>query len=309
MKRILSILLLMLMFFANVNVSAYNPVTVEVNSTRIEFDVTPINYNGRVLVPVRAIFEALGADVFWDSKTETITSVLGETKIILTIDSPVMYVNNNILPLDISPIIISERTLVPVRAVSEAFGATVLWNEEKNCVEISTKVSTPPLEETKTFALSKTLTSGNSTADANFCVSYIDGYDIVTDSKDGTDFSLLCSSDSFFAEMSIRTDAYSGKGFSMTNEYAESLGKSIASTVHGTYISGRVTTINNRKFIEVHYRGSADTDSSVDTPTDVCYYTTIHNNVAYTMTFITYGNVPDEITQDINYMMKTLIIR
>ena len=79
--------------FAEENVKVY------VDDVQVEFDVQPQLIGGRTMVPLRAIFEALGADVFWDSKTETITSVLGETKIILTIGSPVMYVNNNILPL------------------------------------------------------------------------------------------------------------------------------------------------------------------------------------------------------------------
>ena len=307
MRRILSIFLLMLMLFHPVNASAYSPITVMVNSEQIEFDTAPINRQGRVLVPVRAIFEALGADVSWNPATETVTSALNGTTISLTIDNIVMTVNGKTVLLDVSPVIIEERTLVPVRAVSEAFDADVYWNEKNNCVEIFTNLTTH--KPAKTFTLSKTLTNETVKADAGFSISYIESYGINADSADGTDLSILCSSDTYFAEMSIRTDIYTGTDLQMTPDYAESLGKSIASAVHGTYISGRITTIGNRDFIEIRYRGSADTNSSEDAETNVCYYATVHNGVIYTMTHISHGNVPEEITNDINYMMKTLIIQ
>lgn len=309
MKRILSILLMMLMLFTCVNVSAYNPIIVEINSEPIEFDVSPINIQGRVLVPVRAIFEALGAQVYWNPETETVTSTLNDTTVSLTINSIIMTVNDKIVMLDVSPVIISERTMVPVRAVSEAFNATVSWNEKNNCVEISAQVPETTPKETEHFTLSKTLANEKMLAEANFSVSYIDQYDIITDSADGTDFRILCSSDSYFAEMSIRTDIYTGSSMQMTSAYAQSLGKSIASAVHGTYVSGRVTKIGGREFIEVCYHGSADADSSNNVQTNVSYYTTVHNGIAYTMTCITYGDVPSDITSDMSYMMKTLIIQ
>ena len=95
----------------------------------------------------------------------------------------------------------------------------------------------------------------------------------------------------------------------MTTAYAESLAKSIASAVHGTYISGKVTKIGNHDFIEVRYIGNTDSEISADMQTNVVYYTTVSNGVVYTMTSTTFGKVPVKVITDMNYMMKTLTIR
>ena len=83
MKKIISVLLALLMLavllLACVNVSAENPITVEVDFGTVQFDTPPVNINGRVLVPVRAIFEAMGANVRWNAGTKTVTSKLDNT--------------------------------------------------------------------------------------------------------------------------------------------------------------------------------------------------------------------------------------
>ena len=105
------------------------PVSVTLDGEKIEFDQNPVIKNGRTLVPVRAIFEALGASVDWNQETKTVTSVLGDKTVKLTIDSNIMYVNDTEFELDVAAEIINDRTLVPVRAVSEAFECKVGWND------------------------------------------------------------------------------------------------------------------------------------------------------------------------------------
>ena len=116
----------------------YEEITVLIDGEKVYFDQPPIIIDDRTLVPLRAIFEALGAQVDWDGNTQTITSKKGETKIVMTIGKPQMYKNEEIVALDVAPQLISDRTVVPVRAIAEAFGCDVEWNGETSTVIITT---------------------------------------------------------------------------------------------------------------------------------------------------------------------------
>ena len=125
-------------------------ISVYINGNPVTFDVPPQIINDRTMVPLRAIFEALGASVDWNQETRTVTSIKNGTAIKLTIDSNTMYVNNNTVTLDSPACIVDDRTLVPVRAISEAYNATVEWNGDIKRVDIYT-TNTPsvePVEET-----------------------------------------------------------------------------------------------------------------------------------------------------------------
>lgn len=102
-------------------------ISVSVDGKKVEFDQQPVIADDRTLVPVRAIFEALGAKVSWDGETRTVTSSKDDTSCTLTIDSAVMNVNGVEKTLDVPAMIINDRTLVPVRAISEAYGCKVEW--------------------------------------------------------------------------------------------------------------------------------------------------------------------------------------
>ncbi len=108
-----------------------NIVTVYVNDGELSFDADPVILGGRVLVPMRAIFEALGAEVSWDSGTRTAIGAKDGTTVSLTIGSSTMYVGSKSVPLDAAPMIDAQhsRTLIPLRAVSEAFGYDVEWDD------------------------------------------------------------------------------------------------------------------------------------------------------------------------------------
>jgi hypothetical protein len=91
----------------------------------------------RTLVPMRAIFEALGATVDWDDTTRTVTAAGDGTNVQMTIDSNEIYVNSEKITLDVPPQIIDDRTLVPVRAVAESFNCDVSWNGDTQTVIIN----------------------------------------------------------------------------------------------------------------------------------------------------------------------------
>jgi hypothetical protein len=112
-------------------------IRVIVNGTTLTFDQPPIIENGRTLVPLRAIFEALGAQVSWEQSTQRVTAVKGSTTVTLTIGSNALYRNGGEIRLDVPARIVGGRTLVPARAVAESFGSEVSWNESTRTVTIS----------------------------------------------------------------------------------------------------------------------------------------------------------------------------
>lgn len=138
LKRILCVILTILaVCFSSTVTMANNAITVEIDGKQIDFDVQPQLINDRTMVPLRAIFEAIGATVEWDDVTKTVTSTKGSSTIILTINHAIMYVNGKGVALDSPACIIDGRTLVPVRAISEAFDMEVEWKGETKTVVIT----------------------------------------------------------------------------------------------------------------------------------------------------------------------------
>ena len=116
--------------------AADDDIKVMLNDEVLSFDVEPQIIDDRTVMPMRAIFEALGAEVNWDDETRTVTAVKDNTTIKMTIGSKVMYVNDIPIELDVAPLIINDRTLVPGRAVAESLGADVSWDGETRTVMI-----------------------------------------------------------------------------------------------------------------------------------------------------------------------------
>ncbi|MBQ4087575.1 MAG: leucine-rich repeat protein [Clostridia bacterium] len=103
-------------------------IMVTVNKKILTFDQPPVIVNDRTLVPLRAIFEALGATVEWAPETRTVTAKRGEDTLSLVIDTNVINKNGTNIEIDVPAQIIGDRTMVPVRAISETLGASVDWN-------------------------------------------------------------------------------------------------------------------------------------------------------------------------------------
>lgn len=105
-----------------------NSPTVILDGAPLTFDVQPIIENGRILVPMAAIFRAMGAAVTWDSVTQTVTALRGTTAVVLPINSYTPTVNGTVWKLDVPARIVGNRTLAPLRFVGEALGGTVSWD-------------------------------------------------------------------------------------------------------------------------------------------------------------------------------------
>jgi len=92
-------------------------------------DIKPIVQNGRTLVPVRFIAEKFGATVGWEDATQTVSVKSGVKKITLQIGSNQMDVDGNVVTLDVPAQTIGGRTLIPLRALVEALGKQVFWDD------------------------------------------------------------------------------------------------------------------------------------------------------------------------------------
>ena len=122
---------------------------VNLNGKRLSFDVPPVIENGRTLVPLRAIFEALGATVGWDESTQTVTATKGSIQIMLQVGGQSAYKNGTPVHIDVPAKVTNNRTMVPLRFVSEALGAAVGWDESTQTVTITSgaeNVSVVPTE-------------------------------------------------------------------------------------------------------------------------------------------------------------------
>lgn len=115
-------------------------ITVYIDGEKVDFDVKPILYNdSRTMVPLRAIFEKLGAAVTWDDETQTAMAVKGNTFICCQINNTLMPTSNGNVTLDVPAMLINDRTLVPLRAISESFKYKVDWIDETQQVIITTQ--------------------------------------------------------------------------------------------------------------------------------------------------------------------------
>ena len=92
---------------------------------------------GRFLVPMRSIFEGLGAAVEWDGTTRTVTGIRGDTTVSLVIDNRNAVVNGEGIQLDVPAQLVANRTYVPASFVARALGADVSWDPDTRSATIT----------------------------------------------------------------------------------------------------------------------------------------------------------------------------
>jgi len=118
-------------------IASQHNIRVVLNGTELSFDVPPRIINNRAMVPMRRVFEAMGASVDWSRDTQVIRATKGETVIVMSIGNPAMQVNGSEITIDVSPTIIDGRTFVPLRAVSDGLGAEIEWDARTRSVIIA----------------------------------------------------------------------------------------------------------------------------------------------------------------------------
>jgi len=154
-KRFLAFVIALVVAFTSgflLEVRAETNVSVVLDGNSLSFDVAPQIINDRVMVPFRGIAEAIGAGVSWDQESGRIIMTLGSNFTWMHVGDPTVEYGLlgehapgvpsiklvGLFEMDSPPIIVNGRTLVPIRAISESFGAEVEWNPETSTVTITT---------------------------------------------------------------------------------------------------------------------------------------------------------------------------
>lgn len=127
------------LLFSSKALASQQDIDVCVNGKYLSFENTkPFIQNERVLIPMRIIFEELGADVKWDGINKTIYATKDGLNIIMQIENDNMIVNDKNIKLDAAPVIFNDTTMVPVRAVADCFNAETQWSNLNRSVSITT---------------------------------------------------------------------------------------------------------------------------------------------------------------------------
>ena len=143
MKKTISLLMASSLALGGISAYASNDVTVNLDGKKMSFDVNPFIENGRTLVPMRAMFEAVGASVTWNQDSKTI--IVAQEKdsapkfITLQIDNQTAFINSEKTELDVPARIVNDTTFVPLRFVMNELGADVTWDSATYTVNIKTK--------------------------------------------------------------------------------------------------------------------------------------------------------------------------
>lgn len=136
-KRALSIALVLAMLLS-LSVTAFaaqNDVSIELDGKKVAFTSESgkpfVDVNGRTQVPLRVVMEQYGCDVKWDSMSSTAIITKGSTTVTVPIGKGYITVNGKNVPMDTSALVQDGHTYLPIRAVLEAFGANVKWDNGK----------------------------------------------------------------------------------------------------------------------------------------------------------------------------------
>lgn len=148
MKKFLTVLVLIAAMIMGTTFASENVIEVKLNDKYIDFTdekgnkVEPALINDRTMVPMRKIFEVLGADIAWDGVLQKVTATTTDKKIILQIGNKIATIENletneiQEVELDAEPVILNERTMVPARFVAESLEKQVGWDDENKVVVI-----------------------------------------------------------------------------------------------------------------------------------------------------------------------------
>ena len=144
-RKVLAVLMAMVLAVGVFGVGAMtvyaNEIIVEIDGARVVFpDQGPVLIDGRVLVPVRGVFEHLGYTPYWDEATLTATLADGVNTIVITIGQTTFTTNGVQYTLDVPAQTIGGRTMIPLRHVLESVGMTLDWDGDRNAVLITTPV-------------------------------------------------------------------------------------------------------------------------------------------------------------------------
>ncbi len=113
-------------------------VTVLVDNVNVQFDQQPVILDGHTLVPARAVFEQAGATVTWDQPSQTATIAKDQYTVTIKYGDTALYRNGERIEIEMPAVMIEDRIMLPVRAISEAMDFAVTWDGHHSMVLVST---------------------------------------------------------------------------------------------------------------------------------------------------------------------------
>ncbi|OPH47872.1 hypothetical protein BC351_39325 [Paenibacillus ferrarius] len=114
-------------------------ISVQLDGLTLHFEQQPVIIDGNTLVPLRTIFETLGAEVSWNGATSTITATKDKQTILLTVGNQTATLNGQPIQLETPAAVVNGNTLVPVRFIAESLGTKVAWIPETKTVQLLSK--------------------------------------------------------------------------------------------------------------------------------------------------------------------------
>jgi len=127
--------------------SGDDAISAFIDGKEVGFDVPPVIRSNRTLIPVRAVTTALGAQVDWDSSepniikiTKTVVDTTGNNVpkvIMINLDTEAVTINGASVELDVPPMLIENRTMVPVRFIAESFNMKIDWDHYVGAIVIN----------------------------------------------------------------------------------------------------------------------------------------------------------------------------
>ena len=139
MRRIAAILVALAFTLAPLPLAANAPISVRIDGVPVHFpDAQPTIVDGRTLVPISGVFQALGFAVDWYAPAQRVTLTRDSTRYTITIGSIAFMSDNLTLVLDVPAQIIDGRTMLPLSGLLRGLGYIVSWHEPTRTVHIVT---------------------------------------------------------------------------------------------------------------------------------------------------------------------------
>ena len=140
-KKLIAIIICLVMLFASSVFAADSGIKVTIDGKEMAFTDDlgyPMEYNDRIMIPFRQVFGVFGWTPTYMEDTETVMAISGNRFMAMQIGSKDYHVDGKKIPFDTAPMIVNDRTLVPIRLVAEAMGYGVDWDDANKAVKVTT---------------------------------------------------------------------------------------------------------------------------------------------------------------------------
>lgn len=147
MKRYLSAVLVFVLLISVISTASaavnqgfvYSNIRVVANGEWVTFPTPPVVKNERLLIPIRSVFEMMGAKVEWYPNDQSFSVTLGSNSILMKIGDKNFEVNGQKMLMDVEPILLNGTSMVPLRFAAEALGVKVEWDSANNAVILGSR--------------------------------------------------------------------------------------------------------------------------------------------------------------------------